>query len=650
MPIYDFSQVTPESIRAELQAGLATGEEIIQTVIDAAPLSFKTVMQPLDDLEVLIAQINLRTAFPAEMATQKRVRQTARIAEKKLSKWLVTLNDRDELSRVVLDYAASPEAQNLDAARGRFLTDWQHGIETSGYGLSPQIRKELRRLRNRLVTLEGQFGTNINEANEPVPAAQDELEGLPPDFVGSLKQTRPGQYLVPLTGPAYMMTSMHGRSRALRQRMYEAWSSRAVINNTPIIEETLTLRRREAQLLGRPSWAHLRLEQRMAQNPETVAVFYQTLLPGLLKLGRGQMDRLADLLEADTGDRTVQTWDVNFYTEYLRRTEHGVDSTAISEYFPLDAVVTGFFDLTSELFGLRFVEVEASGAWHREVRRYEVYDRQTKTRLGIFDTDLHPRDGKYTHAAVFPLRSTRRTATGERVEPYAAILANLPAPLAGKPALLEFAAVETFFHEMGHILHGLLSQAQLASQAGTSVQRDFVEAPSQIMENFLREPAVLQRFARHYQTGEPIPVALVAGLTEAAELNYALQLLRQVCLGRFDLTIHGPTPVNDLVALHHQLWLDTLRAYPVGTFEPASTGHFFGYDAGYYGYLWAEVRGDDMWGDFAAAGVINSEVGRRYRQSILEPGDSRDANTSLEEFLRRPTSPETFLRLRGLES
>jgi len=269
--------------------------------------------------------------------------------------------------------------------------------------------------------------------------------------------------------------------------MYEAWSSRAVTNNTPIIEETLALRRREAQLLGRPSWAHLRLEQRMAKNPETVAAFYQTLLPGLLKLGQEQMTRIADLLEAETGDRTVQTWDINFYTEYLRRTKYGIDGTAVSEYFPLDAVIAGFFALTSELFSLRFAEIEATGAWHRGVRRYEIYDRQTEARLGIFDMDLHPRDGKYTHAAAFPLRSTRRTADGGRVEPYAAILANLPAPLAGKPALLGFAAVGTFFHEMGHILHSLLSQAQLAAQAGTSVQGDFVEAPSQIMENFLHD-------------------------------------------------------------------------------------------------------------------------------------------------------------------
>jgi Zn-dependent oligopeptidase len=312
-------------------------------------------------------------------------------------------------------------------------------------------------------------------------------------------------------------------------------------------------------------------------------------------------------------------------------------------------VVTGFFDLTGELFGLRFVEIEATGAWHQGVRRYEIYDRQTETRLGIFDMDLHPRNGKYTHAAAFPLRSTRRTADGCRVEPYAAILANLPAPSAGKPALLEFRDVETFFHEMGHILHSLLSQTQFASQAGTSVQRDFVEAPSQIMENFLRDPTVLQRFARHYRTGLPIPAELVVGLTEATELNYALLLLRQVCLGRFDLAIHGPEAV-DLAVLHHQIWADTLRAYPEGTFEPASIGHFFGYDAGYYGYLWAEVRGDDMWGIFAAAGVVSPEIGQRYRQAILEPGDSRDANASLEEFLGRPTSPETFLQLRGLES
>jgi Zn-dependent oligopeptidase len=208
--------------------------------------------------------------------------------------------------------------------------------------------------------------------------------------------------------------------------------------------------------------------------------------------------------------------------------------------------------------------------------------------------------------------------------------------------------VRTLFHELGHILHQMLSQASLASQAGTSVRRDFVEAPSQIMENFLREPAILARFARHWQTGEPIPAALAAALGAAANLNVAIFALLQAYYGRYDLAIHGPDPV-DIFERHRALWADTLRAYPEGVFEPANIGHFFGYDAGYYGYLWSAVRGDDMWSRFREAGVLDAGVGAAYRRLILEPGDSRDPGELLREFLgREPTSAE-FLRLRGLE-
>lgn len=645
----DYGNLSPASIHGDCEAGIAAAEaRIAQVLAVPGPGTFESVMIPFDELSAIIARANALAAFPAQVAPSAAVRKAARKAEERLGQWVAELNDRDDINEKVLAYAGSDEAKTLDPVRSRLLDDQVYSVETSGYGKPQKLRDELRVIRRHLVELEVAFSENIAAAHDPVIARADELDGLPITFMASLAAgDEPGTYELPLTGPTLSTVSDDGRCRALRERLYRAWSTRAMETNIPVIEETLVLRRRLATLLGYPSWAHYRIKRRMAKTPETVAAFYAELLPGLLRLGRAQMDRLADLLEADAGTREVANWDVFFYHARLRERDYGLNAEAVSEYFPLAATLAGFFELTGTLFGLNFTEVSPDGAWHPDVRRYEVRDNPSGELLGVFDTDLFPREGKFTHAASFPLLPAYRLADGSRAQAYSAMVANFPAPVGETPALLTFAQTEILFHEMGHILHGILSQAEFASQAGTNVQRDFVEAPSQIMENFLREPAVLRRFARHYRSGEPIPEALVAGLTAAADIDAAVFDLSQVRLGRYDLAIHGPEPV-DIVETHRRLWADTLRAYPEGTFDLASIGHFFEYDAGYYGYLWSEVRGDDMWSRFAQAGVLDPAVGAAYRRAILEPGDSRDPAELLRAFLGREPSAETFLRLRGL--
>ena len=320
------------------------------------------------------------------------------------------------------------------------------------------------------------------------------------------------------------------------------------------------------------------------------------------------------------------------------------------EYFPLQQVIDGMLDLTGEVFGLKYRKVDRP-AWHPDVMAYAIDDAATGEEIAHFFMDLFPREGKFSHAAAWPLIPGRRQPDGAYQMPLAAIVANFTKPGSDRPSLLQHAEVETFFHEFGHILHQTLTRAELTKFSGTSTEGDFVEAPSQIMENWTWEPTVLARFARHYQTGEPIPTELVNQLTAAKNLDIALLTLRQSQFGLLDMWLHDEAPDKDLDDIHVRSTEVSLLPVHEGTFYPASFGHLLsGYDAGYYGYLWSEVYGDDMWSRFDTEGVTSPEVGAAYRREVLERGGSRDGIEHLRAFLGRDPNNDAFLKKLGIKT
>ncbi len=302
------------------------------------------------------------------------------------------------------------------------------------------------------------------------------------------------------------------------------------------------------------------------------------------------------------------------------------------------------------MFGLTFERVDDAEAWHPDVHRFRVRDRATGDEIGDVLMDLHPRDGKFGHAAAWPLVPGRRLADGTYERPLTAIVANLPKPQEGVPALLRHDDVVMLFHEFGHVLHMTLTRAELVRFSG-EVEWDFVEAPSQILEHWAWQPGRAGRFARHHATGEAIPRDLVERLVASRDLDVALKTLRQCYLGLLDLGLHGPEETRDIEAVDRAAFATWGLPYPEGTLFPCQFAHLLGgYDAGYYGYLWAQVYGDDMFGRFEREGVMSPEVGAAYRREILEPNGTRDAIDLLRAFLGREPSSETFLRLLGIEA
>jgi Zn-dependent oligopeptidase len=405
-------------------------------------------------------------------------------------------------------------------------------------------------------------------------------------------------------------------------------------------------------MLGYATWADYAMEVRMADSPERVRSFYQDLVPPLEAAARREIGELQAIAAADGIHERIQPWDWQYYDTRLSRDEYGVNQNEVSEYLPLNQVMEGMFRLTGDVLGLDYRQVPDPKAWHPSVQAYEILDRASGELLARFYTDFFPREGKYGHAAAFPLVIAHERLDGSRAVPVNAIVANFAPPSGDRPSLLTHGPhgqIETLFHEFGHILHMSLSRARFTRFSGAETEWDFVEAPSQIMEHWVWQPSVLAGFARHFRTGEPIPDELVARMERARYLNVGLRATRQVFFGTIDLALHAVEKEPDLDAAIRDSYAVTQLPYPEGTFMLAGFGHLMGgYDAGYYGYLWAEVIGDDMWGRFEREGITSPTVGAEYRRAVLEPNGARSGDEMVEAFLGRPASIETYLRMRGM--
>jgi thimet oligopeptidase len=511
------------------------------------------------------------------------------------------------------------------------------------------VRAELEALRARLVELEVAFQHNVNESRDSIEVGPHQLDGMPMAYVERLSPgSRPGTWRVSLDNPELVPFLEQSHDRTARHKLFRKNWSRAHELNRPILEEALRIRQRIAELHGDASWAHFAMAVKMARNPERVRAFYDEIVPATTSAAERETAEMQELLARDGEDGPIGAWDWRFYDFRQRRDGFGVDSAVVSEFLPLERALEGMFALTAEVFGLVFRRVPEARAWHSSVELYEVRDAASDDLLAHFYTDLFPRDGKYTHAAAFPLVVGHRAADGSYRHPVTAIVANLTPPGGGRPALLRHTELETLFHEFGHVLHMSLTRAESARFSGAQTEWDFVEAPSQIMEHWVWEADVLGRFARHYQSGEPIPPALVGQLVAAQNLNAGIRAAVQVFYGTMDLALHDGQAEPNLDEISRASYEITQLAYPDGTFMLASFAHLMGgYDAGYYGYLWAEALGDDMWARFEREGITSPQLGMEYRRSVLEPNGSRQADEIFRDFVGREPSTEAWLRYKG---
>ncbi len=648
---FGYSSVDAARVESGVDEALAEARAVIdEAVAPEDARTFENTMMPLDRMSDILGKAFARYVFMGYVHPDKDVRSAGKAGEEKLNTFAVDVIFRDDLNTAVKEYAATPEAAGLDGERARFLEFVLRDLRHAGHDLDPDTRAEVKEKTQRLVELGVRFQSNIDEWDDWVLVDRDDLEGLPESFAEGLeKDEETGRLKVTLAYPHLIPFVENAKRRDLREQLTFKFNTQAVEANRPLLEEALRLRDEIAGAFELDSWAHHRLDDRMAKTPERVAAFYEDLTPPLVDQGIKDLAVMSQLLESDTGDTTVRTWDWRYYDTQQRRTDYGVDPFEVAAYLPLDAVLDGMFELVQEVFGLDFREIPDPDVWHPDVRLFAIHDDESGEELAHFYLDLFPREGKFSHAAEFPLILSRRLEDGGFQNPVCAMVANFTKPVGDTPSLLQHGEVETLFHEFGHVLHQNLGRTELARFSGTSVETDFVEAPSQIMQNWVWLSDVLKQFARHYETGAPIPDQLVEQLVAARRLNIAIHQLRQLKYGWLDQQIHAPGPVKDLDRISKEAADLSLLPLHEGTFDLASFGHLMaGYDAAYYSYMWAEVFGDDMFGRFEEEGVTNPGVGMAYRREVLEKGGSIDADQMLAGFLGRKPDNAAFLRKLGI--
>ena len=508
--LFDYSSATAESVSEVVETAIAKSDSLIAELVaveDSRTLD--NTLLPFEAVGRLGAVSYGQGPFLGQVSTDEATRAAARRAEERIHKWSLDLVSRRDLYEAFQAYAATDQAGALTGEQARALEHTMRDFRMAGHELDEDSRARVQELRTRLVGLQVAFSANLAEYDDFLEVKADDLEGLPDSYVAGLTPgSTEGTYRITMAYPDVVPFMENSPRRDLREALAFKFGNRAREANTPILDEALRIRAEIAGVFGARSWAHHGMQTKMAKNPEAVADFYASLSGPLTEAGQEEIAAMGGLLTSRGYSLPVRPWDRSYcHTEQLKQ-DYGIDPIQVAAYFPLERVVAGMFDLTQAVFGLTYEPVDAS-VWHEDVVTYRMTDTASGELVAHFYMDLHPRDGKFGHAAAFPLIPGGRDLDGQWRHPVSAIVANLTRPSDEQPALLLHDEVVTLFHEFGHILHMSLSRADMTRFNGAQTEWDFVEAPSQIMENWCWIPEVLETFARHHATGEPIPGEVV---------------------------------------------------------------------------------------------------------------------------------------------
>lgn len=624
--------------------------------VDKNDVTLDNVLMKLsnEEYEYFIEEKNV--GFPQHTAVDKVVREASTDGDKALSELDVELSMRQDVFNNLV--ALKEKKVEMSAEQTRWLDRMIRNGRRNGLHLSEEVQAEVKGIKKEISDLEIEFNKNLNEENTILEFAKEELSGLGDDFVNALDKTEDGTKLqVSLKYPHYFPCMRMANNPETRKKLNIAFYQRCMEENTKILERLVELRHKKAKVLGYETHSDFVTEIQMSKTSSTVKNFLGELAKKMKPLGENDRALMLKLKKDECAklevpfNGKIDSWDMRYYMNLIEKENYSVDHEKIKEYFPVDVVTKGLFDLYQSLLSLKFTLLPDAEVWHPEVTMYEVHDSRTSEPMGHFYLDLYPREGKFGHAACFPLQPGCLKKDGTRMKPISAMVANFPKATAGKPALFTHQDVVTFFHEFGHAMHGICAGADLSMFSGTRVERDFVEAPSQMLENWVWEKEVLKRISSHYQDNSQLPDSMIDALIRSRNANQGVFNLRQILLGTFDLNIHVQEKVNtaEIFAKCAEEILEI--APPEGTNLPASFGHLGGgYDSRYYGYMWSEVFSMDMFATcFKRDGIFNPDVGMKYRNCILKPGGSLDATEMIRNFLGREPNDKAFLISKGLQ-
>ena len=647
---------TPDAIKNSLTNTIKEANAALDKLgqLKSSDVTFANTVRALDDISYRAGLFANRLSLMKETSTNAVIREVATDSIKAFQDWAVGLDYREDVYAAMKAFALTqPKLHGEDL---KFFTETMRDYRRAGLELPKGKRDEVERMRKEVSKLVTDFETNVTEARKALKFSKVDLEGVPQSFLDQKGiKTGEDEYTIMANVTFhYLMVADNCKREETRKKLLFEHDNLAREKNVPLLKQILKLRNDIAHTLGYASWADYQIEPKMAKNARTAIDFLEKLKVGLQPKFDAEVAEFQKLKAKDMGDANakINLWDWRYYSNELKKQRYTVDAEKLRVYFPYDRVLNGMFRIYERIFGLKFQEINPPYKWVEDLKLFAVTDAKTGEPMGLFYLDMFPREGKYNHFAQFGIIEGKRLPDGKYQRPTVALICNFPPPDAGKPSLLAHSEVETLFHEFGHAMHSVLTRANYGRFAGTSVPRDFVEAPSQMLENWVWDKSVLDTFAARYDNPkEKIPPAILAKLKEAKLATEGTRYRRQLGFGLTDLALHSdPKASEDPVGIANKITTDVFFPPIENTTYVAYFGHLMGYDAGYYGYAWADAIASDMATVFEKSkdGYFDKAVGQRLRDEIYAVGDSRDVNISIRKFLRHDQSLEPFLESIGI--
>lgn len=660
-----FDQIKPAHFMPAVMQGIEENNREVDAIVnDKTAPDFENTIARLDRSGQALRKVTMVFHNLNSSNTNPEIQAIAKEMAPVLSAHYDNISLNQKLFNRISAVYKNQDKMNLNPEQRRLLTETYKDFTRGGANLDEKAKQRFREINSRLSVLTLQFGENVlKETNnyKLVVENKNDLAGLPQNLIDQAGETASkagmqGKWVFTLHNPSVMPFLQFADNRKLREEIYRAYSNRGNQNNEfdnkEIIKEITALRLERARLLGYESHAAYVLEENMAANPANVTKLLDQLWIPAAGRAKAEAAELQSLVDREGGNFKLEPWDWRYYTEKLRLEKYNLSDEELKPYFQLENVKKGIFMVANRLYGLTFQELTNVPVYHPDTKAYEVTDADG-SHLGILFMDFHPRESKRGGAWMSSYRKQYIDETGKNIRPVITVVCNFSKPTSTTPALLTFDETSTLFHEFGHALHGLLSNSTYYSLTGTAVPRDFVELPSQIMENWAAEPEVLKLFATHYKTGEVIPDSLITKLQNTKVFNQGFETTEYLAASFLDLAYHNLTDANITdINEFEKKFTDSLGLAPQITIRYKSTyfNHIFsgGYSSGYYSYIWAAILDSDAFEAFKEKGLFDQATATSFRKNILERGGTEDPMVLYKTFRGADPDIKPLLKKRGL--